>query len=334
MSNSKADNTIDELDLSDIFSLFKRWVYKVLAVFFKAIDFMFKFWWVTLILIIVGVALGKFMESPIKYKASMIVKINFYSQSYVYNTLEQMIGKISDGDTSFISENKLGDKDNLILDAEINPIIDVVSFLKKVKEVDEKNLGEVLKKLTPEDEGALFASEQFHTSYRYHKLELSMKGNDKTFVENTFNYINNQPSILEIKDGYIINQKDRIESNDRTIAQIGAMMDDYTNNVNVASKNAEKLSYFNNEYDLPLDGVLLLKNTLVIDTEWLKNDHVTATDAIVALGDIQLVEDTDFMDKKHIYYPTILVFLFFLITGIRYSYKSLRRRLIAENFLD
>ena len=34
MSNSKADNTIDELDLSDIFSLFKRWVYKVLAVFF------------------------------------------------------------------------------------------------------------------------------------------------------------------------------------------------------------------------------------------------------------------------------------------------------------
>ena len=335
MSNSKADNAIDELDLSDIFSLFKRWFYSVLALFFKAMDFLFKFWWAILLVIIIGVVLGKFTMLPTKYKATMIVKTNFDSQSYVYNALEQMIGKISDGDTSFISENKLGSKDNLVLNAEINPIIDVVNFLKKVKDVDDKSLGEVLKRLTvKDDDEALFASEQFYTNYKYHKLELTLLGKDKTLVKNTFNYINNQPSILQIKGGYIINQKEKINSSDKTVAQIDALLDDYSSGINLSLRKEEKLSYFNNENEVNLDGVLELKREMVRDVEELKNDLITSTDALVTIGGVQIVEDVSFTDKKYIYYPILFVFLFLLAAGVRYSYTTLRKRLIEENFLD
>lgn len=334
MSTSKADNAVDELDLSDIFSLFKRWFYSVLALFFKGIDFVFKFWWAILLLIVIGGTIGKFNTPLTKYKATVIVKTNFDTQSYVYNALEQMTAKIIDEDTLFIAKNKLGDSNNGILSAGIEPIIDVITLLGEVSETDDRNLSEVLKRLPVEEEETLFASEQFYTNYKYHKLELVLLGKDKAFVKNTLDYINNQPSILEIKKGYIINQNNRIKASDKTITQIDALLDNYATSVNSTLKEAKNLSYFNKENDINLSGIVEVKEEMILDIEELKNDQITSTDALIAVGNIQIAKDLKFKDKKHIFYPVVLVFIFLLIAGIRYSYNTLRRRLVEENFLD
>ena len=73
---------------------------------------------------------------------------------------------------------------------------------------------------------------------------------------------------------------------------------------------------------------------MVRDVEELKNDLITSTDALVTIGGVQIVEDVSFIDKKYIYYPILFVFLFLLAAGVRYSYTTLRKRLIEENFLD
>ena len=334
MSNSKADNAIDELDLSDIFSLFKRWFYSVLALFFKAMDFVFKFWWALLLIIIIGVVLGVFTMSPTKYKASMVVKTNFDSQTYVYNALEQMTEKIGDRDSLFVLENKLRKGENAVLGADIKPIIDVVNLLGEMSETDDRNLGEVLKRLTVKEEEALFASEQFYTNYKYHKLELTLLGKDKTLVKNTLDYINNQPSILDRKKGYIINKEERIKTNDKTIVQIDALIDNYASLTSSVLKNDANLSYFNNESDINLGSVLGLKQDLVLEIEDLKNDYITATDTLITVGNVEITEDVGLKDKKYIYYPVILVFLFLLAAAARYSYTTLRKQLVQENFLD
>ena len=335
MSNSKADNAIDELDLSDIFSLFKRWFYNVLALFFKAVDFIIKFWWVALLLIISGVVLGIKTNTPTLNKATIIVKTNFDSQAYVYNTIEQVTTKISDGDSAFISEYDLGGNGNALINANITPIIDVVSLLVGISESDSRGstLTPILKELSVEVDGELFASDRFFSNYKYHKLEVGMIGRDKNIVNNLFNYINNQPEIASIKAGYRANQKERIAANDQTLEQMNILISDYSESLRAVSQNTDELSFYSNQTDIDFNGVFELKNELIVEAEALKNDFITANEAIIAIGDIQIVEDRRITDKKYIYYPILFLFLFLLIAGMIYGFSALKQRLVDENYL-
>ena len=336
MSNSTADKASDEIDLSDIFSLFKRWIYWGLALMFKAIDFLFKFWWLVLLLIAAGVVVGLFTTSAPSYKASLIVKTNYDSQAYTYNAIEQLNTKIKDGDGTYISENGLAGKDEGIILAEITPIVDVVTLLNEISNSDSRSLSSVLKELSVSDDGdvELFASDRFYSNYNYHKLDIALIGQEKSYVNALLDYINNQPQILKIKEGYLANLDERIADNTKTIDQIDVLIKNYADNMSVVAKNASKLTYYNNQNNININGALDLKNKLIIESEELKNDRITATDALVIISDVQIVKDISFKDKKHLYYPVILVFLFLLIAAVRYAYTSMRKRLVQENLLD
>ena len=92
----------DEMDIQDVFSLFQRSWYKFLALIFRAIDFIFKFWWIIALLIIGGVVLGYFSDNSSNYKSRLVLKTNYQSQSYVYNAVIQFNLNISEGDVAFM----------------------------------------------------------------------------------------------------------------------------------------------------------------------------------------------------------------------------------------
>ena len=334
MSSSTPDNAIDELDLADLFSLLKRWAYSALALAFKAIDFLIKFWWIVLALIVIGIVVGTFTMSSTPYKATVIVKTNFDSQPYVYNAIEQLGAKLSDRDPKFISNNKLAGPGGTLLKAEIAPVLDVTSLLEGISATDSRSLSSVLKELSVEDDVELFASDRFYSNYAYHKLEIALIGQEEKYVKRILDYVNNQPVILEIKAGYMKNQRERIAANDTTLSQIDDLINSFTSNIAVVSQQVEKLSFYNNQSNINLNGVLDLKNKLVLETQTLKNDQITATDALVAISDIQIVEDIGLKDKKYIFYPLVLVFIFLFLAGIRFTYKTFRNKLAQENLLD
>lgn len=334
MSQSNSENAIEELDLVDIFSLFKRWFFSVLALFFKAIDFLLKFWWVIILLIVIGVVAGKLTMSPPGYSATIVVKTNFDSQALIYNAIEQLEAKIADQDALFISTNKLSIDNKAVASATISPIIDVTSLLDGISKSDSRSFGSVLKEFTVENDEELFASERFYSNYKYHKLEVGLVGQDPTLVQNVLDYVNSRPSLGTIKKGYVANLEDHINANEKTLSQINTIIENYADNIDVVSKNAKNLSYYNNENNLNLNGILDLKNKLVLETEELKNEQITTTDALVALSDIQIVTDTGLTDKKYIFYPLVLVFLFLIAAGIRFTYGTLRKKLKEENFLN
>lgn len=334
MSNSKAENAIDEVDLSDIFSLFKRWFYNILALSFKTIDFIFKWWWVVLLLIIIGAVVGKFTTSPTNYKTTIIVKTNFNSQSYVYNAIEQLDTKLADKDTSFLAQNKLVGTANGVIKLEITPIIDIASLLEGMSKTDSRSLTSVLKEVSVNDEEEFLASEQFYSNYKYHKLEIDLLGQDQEYVANVLKYVNKQPVMLSIKEGYVKNRQERIGINDLTLTQIDTLISSYSNTIEAVAKNAKDLSFYNNQNDINFNGILDFKNKLTLETEELKNDQITLTDALVPISDILIVKDISFKDKKYLLYPLLLVFLFLFLAGVRYTYSTLRKQLVEANLLD
>lgn len=330
-----ASNADQEMDLTDVFSLFQRLFYKFLALCFKAVDFIIKFWWIILLLIIGGAALGYFTKSAPKYESSLVVQTNFNSQSYVYNAVKQFDDNLSEKDAEFVKSVGLDLENRTITGLEISPVIDVIGLVEELK-VSDRNLTAIIKELEVDEDTELFASNRFYSNYKYHTLKVSLTSEEaKKDIEKIVQYINDQPYIKKVKEEMIDNMKDHIEKNNKIIEQADVLISSYAKSSDISNKiTSEELSFFNNQNNLNVNGVLAFKNTIVTETEELKNEFITALDTMIVVSDIQTAKASSLKDKKEILYPILFVFLFLFLAGVRYTYISLRKEVEAQNLLN
>ena len=164
-------------------------------------------------------------------------------------------------------------------------------------------------------------------------MELSTADGEDA-INKLLEYINNQPQILKIKDGMVKNMEERITENEKTLIQIDTLIGNYSKNINTATKTADRLTFYNNQNNLNVNGALELKNTLIEETEALKNEYLTYSDAAVVISDIQTIKDDSFLDNKSLVYPLVLVFVFLVLAFIRFTYITLRTQLVQEQLLD
>lgn len=330
-----ASNADQEMDLTDVFSLFQRIFYKFLALCFKAVDFMFKFWWIILLLIIGGAALGYFTKSAPKYESSLIIQTNFNSQSYVYNAVKQFDENLSEKDAEFVKSIGLDLENRTITGLEISPVIDVIGLVGELK-VSDRNLTAIIKELDVDEDTELFASNRFYSNYKYHTLKVTLTSEAaKKDISKIVQYINDQPYIKKVKEEMINNMKDRIEKNEKIVEQADVLISSYAKSSDISAEiTSDDLSFFNNQNNLNVNGVLAFKNTIITETEELKNEFITASDAMVVVSDIQTAKASSLKDKKEILYPILFVFLFLFFAGVRYTYISLRKEVEARDLLN
>lgn len=330
-----ASNVDQEMDLKDIFTLFQRTFYKFLALCFKAVDFIFKFWWIILLLIIAGATFGYFTKGEPSYKSVVILKSNFNSQAYLYNAVKQFNDNLSEKDSVFIESYGLTVDETSIKGVEIEPIIDVVGLMNELESTD-RTLSAVIKELEAKDDQELFASDRFYTNYKYHKLIVYLKNEDaKKDIEKILDFINNQPYAQKVKDENIKNMKDRIEGNESIIAQSNVIIESFTKNADISSRlTNERLAVYNSTNEIDFNGILTIKRDMVINIEYLRNQLIESSDTVVAVSNLQTSINDSLKNRKEIIYPIVFVFIFLLLAGVRYIYSSLRREVEAQNLLN
>lgn len=330
-----ASNADQEMDLTDIFALFQRLFYKFLALCFKAVDFVFKFWWIILLLIIAGATLGFFTKGKPSYRSVVVVQSNFDSQAYLYNAIQQFDDNLSEKDATFIESVGLTAKETSIKGVKIGPVVDVMGLIGELK-VSDRNLTTIIKELEVDDDTELFASDRFYTNYKYHRLIIDLRSEEaKKDIVKIIDYINKKPFIQKIKEERTKNTQERINQNELLILQSDALIENYTKNADLSNQiTNEKLSFFNNSNNLNVNGILTFKNDLAIETETLKNDLAESLDAVVVVSDLQTAKQESFKKRKEIIYPVVFVFIFLLLAGIRFTYLSLRKQVEAQNLLD
>jgi hypothetical protein len=333
MSNSSHTHQ-EEMDLTDVFSLIKRGFYRIAALFFRAFEFLLKFWWAVLILVISGIILGYVSMGEPGYKSTLVIQTNFETQPYVYNAIDQFNLNLKERDSAFMNQVGLNPNDPGVYKVMITPVIDVINLLENIKTGD-RNLETVISQLNEEDDTELFATDRFYSSYRYHKLtlELSPRAGSKE-INALMDYINNMPLIKKLSTEAQKNRIDHIAKNERTLEQMDAVVEAFIITSEVANKNSSNLSFYNNSSNVDLRELFVQKSELIIETEELKNELVTMEDAAVIVSDVQTSIDEDILDKKYIMYPIILVLLFMLTAGIIYMYRNMKRTLQREQLLD
>ncbi|MDC7995001.1 hypothetical protein [Altibacter sp. HG106] len=329
---STKDTHERDMDLADLFDLVGQWFYRVMKHVFRAIAFLFKFWWVIALLIIGGVLLGILAGGAENHKSVLVVKTNFESQPYVYNAIEQFNANLEEDDTLFLRSVGLQPEEPAIRAVEISPVVDVVKLLEKIESSDRTFETIVSELEVKEDDGGVFASEKFYSNYDYHKLILSFHSEDGLKkLPSLLNYVNEQPYIKELVQEARKNYQERIDQNERSIAQMNKVIDVYTDASAMVNQTSSSLSFYNNASSISLREIFLYKSELTEENEILKNNMVGLEDALVVVSSAQTARDVGITDKKHIVYPFMLVFFFLLFAFLRYTYLTIKRKLESRD---
>ena len=166
MSTNSQDQ---EIDLGQVFKKIGNFFQSIIDSFFDAILFVKRNIIAIIVLFIIGVILGFYLDKTTKtYTNEIIVLPNYGSVDYLYSKIELLEAKRNENDTVFFRELGFKNVNELGL-IEIEPVIDVFKF------VDKKPENFELIKLMAEDGDLNKIIEGGITSknYPFHKIKFS-----------------------------------------------------------------------------------------------------------------------------------------------------------------
>lgn len=317
-----------EMDLSDIFTLIGRLFKNVIYSFFRIFDFVIKMWWVFLLLIVAGIAIGFVLKEEPSYEANLLLKTNFTSQAYVYTAIEQFNSNLEENDENFIvSLGKLPESFS-IKEVSVEPVVEVIDLVNYIGENDGA-LGEMTREFKLKDDRELFATDRFLSKFKFHKLQIVFDS-DKNLedIESFLSFINDNPYAKELKKEGLKNHMAYLESQEQSIVQINELINSLNKDNSISKQEGREGFYFNNQSE-NVASLFDTKSNLVEDLEIEKNDFISYTDVAVIVSDIQASKKSSIADNLIIIYPLGFVIIFLIVSGILSIYRSYKRETSA-----
>ncbi|MDI1305610.1 MAG: hypothetical protein PSX42_12325 [bacterium] len=253
------NNESQEIDLTQISKKIRSFFEGINTLIFKCIRFFVKNAIVIIILLVVGVGLGMFLDETRKtYDHQIIATPNFGSTDYLYSKIDLIESKIKEGDTVFLKEIVGIKKPKEILKIDVKPIADVYKFIENKPENFE------LIKLMAEggDINKILEDNMTSKNYTSHAITFKTKSttSDIETVDPIINYLNETDYYKKIQKETVNNIQIKMIQNDTIISQINGLLNGFSNMVNGAQKS-DKLVYYNE--NTQLNDVIKTKETLI-----------------------------------------------------------------------
>jgi hypothetical protein len=288
------------------------------AFLFQSIQFVIKNKLVLVLLFVVGVGLGYFLDKKLKsYNSEIIVTPNFGSTDYLSSKIFLLNEKIKENDTVFLKS--IGIQDPVkITKISMEPIVDIYKF------VENKTENFELLKLMSEDGdiNKIIVGDLTSKNYTFHKI--SFKTNklitDKGTIQPILNYLNDTDYFKKIQKEVLNNIKVKMVQNDTIISQINGFLDGFSNTVNGPQKS-DKLVYYNENSQL--NDVIKTKDALITE-QGAHRIALVGLDKIIkdnsTIINIKNTKSTN--GKMKLILPIIFILGFLGLVGFRQFYKK------------
>jgi hypothetical protein len=325
MSLSKGNNSENpEIDLLIVFSKigdFFEWINTLL---FRAIRFFVKNVIAVVVLAVIGIVLGYFLEkvSP-RFEQKIIVEPNFKSTDYLYSKINFLEDKITLKDTFFFKSIGIQKAAGLV-SIKIEPIVDVYNLINK----DGKNL-ELLELMAQNgDIKSIVKETTTSKNYALHTIIVNTASvvSAQNCIEPLLKYLNLSAYYEAYKKINLQNIQNKIKSKEATITQIDGILNQFSGPY-VNHVNSEKLIYYNE--DLNLDGIIKTKDSLSVQIAALKIEQYNTDKVIKEKGIVLNLKDTKTIKGKLIYILPLLfigLFVFFSFFNSFYKNQSLKAK--------
>jgi len=322
------DNKNEEVDifyvLQKLKELLKRWN----VLLFKGINFIIKRWYVLLVLIIVGAALGYYEKKNTEKdkKAKVLLRINFDSVNYVYTSLELLNEKLSQGDNQFLKRIDYPNAPQEIKEFELTPIVNLKEIIAEY-EANDRNFEAIVKNVDfpDKDDEERKISETFTSEYKYHLLEFGFTNEaNQESVRKIIAYLNNNELLQELKEVSVRDIIEHVEYNKKTIEQIDKVLDTYITNESLPSPSSQ---IYVVDKNFSINNIIEKKIELKQEIKDLNKYLVYSKDIVVMVNEPVVVKiNRGLLDKKTILYPIAFVGIFLLLALLRSIYIHLKHK--------
>lgn len=312
-----------EIDLFQVFKSVGRFFEKINAGIFRCIQFFVKNAIVIIVLMIVGIGLGFYLDkTQKKFDHQIIVTPNFKSTDYLYSKINLINAKIIEGDTAFLKKTVGLKHPEILKGIKIKPITDVYKF------IENKNENFELIKLMAEAGDINKILEDNLTSKNYTNHEIIVKtdelASDESTIQPILNFLNESDYFEKIQIEEFKNTQIKLSQNDTIISQIDAVLNGFSSAVN-RNQQSDKLVYYNE--NTQLNDVIKTKEALIYQQGVLRVDLI-GMDKIIKENSATLnIENTSSVNGKlKFVLPVLFLCLFILIHLFMAYYKSQMKR--------
>jgi hypothetical protein len=308
-----------EIDLSQISKKIGEFFEGVNTSIFNGIQFFIKKRIIIIILLVVGLSLGMFLDFDDRtYESQIIVTPNFESTDYLYAKIDLIQSKIKEGDTIFLKEVVGLDQPKLLRMIGIRPIADVYKFIgKKTENFD------LIKLLADGGDINLILQDKLTSkNYPFHTITLVTNGltDEKAAIQPILNYLNKSSFFNKVRKTVVKNIEIKMDQNDIIISQINNILNGFTDNSNGAQKS-NKLVYYNE--NTQLNDVIKTKDGLV-NEQGLLRVNLLDYDKIIKdySSRLNYKNSMGLIGKLKLVLPTVFLCLFILINMFLAYYKK------------
>lgn len=313
----------DEIDLTNLFSVFKEKIKASIVLLFDLIDYLLKKWILITALIVLGLIIGYVTQNNYNHnkKASVLLRINFDTVDYVYSEIDLINEKVTEKDSLFFSEMGLKGDSIQIKEIEITPIVRFKEIIERYKENDRKLEG-LLKSLEFNDDD-VESYETFKSEYYFHTLNFTLSYNaTQETIEKTIEYLNNNIILTDIKNSSIRDIKSQIANNSTSIKQIDNVINAYKTNESLTSPSDQ---IFVVDKNFNMSEMFEKKIELQELNAELNKILVYSKDIVVVVNKPKIIEEnTKFSSNRIVFFPSLFVFIFLLFSFLKYTYIYLK----------
>lgn len=306
----------DEIDFSNLSRGIGKSMSSVGGFVFKSIQFIIRNIILVAVLLIVGFALGFYLDSSAqKYNHKVTVTPNFESVDYLYSKIELLESKIQANDTVFLKAAGFT-KPKAIRKIKIEPIVDIYKFAKQ-EDI-------YFKTLTLLAEGAsmqqVMEDNVTARNYKFHQILFSTKNpiTEAGVVAELLHFLNESDFFAKVQKEYRNSLQLKIAANDVTLADID-------NILNTSVQNSEK--------GIPSSGtVVFTEKSQLNDMIYTKNNLIEKQEANrinIFMYDKIIKESiviTNMKDKSaaggimKLVLPLLFILIFAIIVGFKKFY--------------
>jgi hypothetical protein len=322
------ENKNDEISILYLFHSLKKGFLKLAINGFNVLNFIAKNWKTFVLLVVLGVVLGYFLNLDYKESksAKVLLRINHDAVNFVYNEINFLNEKIAENDKAFFKAIGFESSEVPIKDLEIKPIIDLTEISRRY-EVNDRNLEGLLRNLDFNTID-LEISETFISKYKNHtlNLNLSTSADDKTITD-LISYFNDNPLLQKLKDTTLKDVKKHIKLNTKSIIQIERIIENYSQNRSLPSESDQ---IYVVDKNFSVHGLLIKKTELQKESESLNKFLVNESEVVVMVNRPNVIKKKrGLLGNPMIKYPIMLVLAFLVLVFLRNSYFNLKE--LAES---
>lgn len=316
-----------EIDLGQIGKGIKNFFNGIVNSVFDFIFFLKKKKIIIGILFVTGIISGYLLDQKTKkFTSEVIVAPNLGGYDYLYAKVDLIKSKLKEGDITFFKSIGIS-KTDIILDIEVEPIIDIYTFVNTKTAIVDKTQStqnfELMKLLAEnEDINKVIKDEKTSKNYPHHKILITttnkIKNND--VIDPILDYLNSDEYLNKILAITRENTFIKIKKNEEQILQVDKLISQISENL-AKDKSASNLVY-NNE-NSEINSLFILKNSLINE---IAEQRITLENIKLYIKDISTttnsINSKGINNKMKFLLPFIFVIIYLILYGFMSLYKK------------